>query len=244
MTTTPLNIAFQYKDYAKMCGASWDARIKKWTISNDDYDVFMNSYNYLIEHKTFDENEFIMVSKRFEKKLKYYQFKVEIKRKRRGSYNSFSFDLSDDDDDVCTFMALRKFINKNDIKHYYEYLDIKHYEITYIKKKYYKYSNENSLFFKIGSNYYKRYKSFDKVYKYTIHDYIEHKISTAEIKRIYNFIKNLGSGDVKRLNYCCMNHSFVGNFFKYILHLNLGYDPISQCTNINKDVANIIYDYV
>lgn len=233
-TKTVLNIKFNDKDKAKMCGAEWNMDLKKW-VYYGNIDLFQNSFDYLLNNK-FDEDDFIIVADRFSKKIKYYVYKKKHTfKKTMGKYDI-------ETGEIGTYYEDTLYINKNDIKDKYKYFKIKHsYMESIMKKNHCIYKYNHIAYFRTDSINYKMYKSLDKVYTYDLSDYIKNKISTIEIKRIYNLIKSIKI--VNRMHGLFYN-SFYGDFFKYILHLNLGYDPISQCTNINKDVANIIYDYM
>ena len=241
-TKTVLNIKFNDKDKAKMCGAVWEMDLKKWAYYGN-IKTFQDSFDYLLNNK-FDEDDFICVADRFSKKIKYYVYKKKYTFKKTTSFYVGRGQRSNEYEtgEIGVYYEDTLYINKNDIKDKYKYLEIYNSSILRImKEKHHRYKYNKTVYFGLDSNYYKMYKSLDKVYTYDLSDYKENKISTIEIKRIYKLLKFINIIDRTHQNFY---KEFYGDFFKYALHLKMNIDPITTLTNMHKDVANIIYDYM
>ena len=238
-----LNIKFNEKEIAKTCCATWNNDIKKWT--TDDENTFNNSFNYLKNNdlsklKKFDleglnKLGFRLVYEKFSKTIKFYCFKVSyVYNKtlcaRRGG-TDYVYDQG---------VGVKKmlFINLNDKQ-------LRHLEFDgntkLINIKHCMHVSNQHIFFninKLGS--FQCYKTLNKVIDYYFDDYIDNKINEKQIRQVYNTIKTY-----KNIDGCKYRHNlFIGQFFRYALYLKMNIDPITTSTNMHKDVANIIYEYL
>jgi hypothetical protein len=239
-----LNIKFNEKEIAKTCCATWCPDIKKWT--TDDKDTFYNSFNYLLNNdlsklEKFDldglyELGFRLVYEKFSKTIKFYHFKVSYVYDktlcaRRGGAD-YVYDQG---------VGVKKmlFINLNDNQ-------LRHLKFDgrtkFINIKHCMHVSNRDMFFKINKTGIHGYKTFSSVIHYDLYDYIENKINNKQIRQVYNIIKTYSDKNIigNRSYY----DGFISHFFKYALHLKMNIDPITTSTNMHKDVANIIYDYL
>ncbi len=238
-----LNIKFSEKEIAKTCCATWNTDIKKWT--TDDKDTFYNSFNYLLNTdlsklEQFDldglyELGFRLVYEKFSETIKFYCFKVSYVYNKTLCARRGGSDLVYDQGVGVKKML---FININDKQ-------LRHLKFngstTFINIKKCMHISNQDIFFninKLGS--FQCYRTLNKVIDYHFYDYIDNKINEKQIRQVYNIIKTYSE---KNIIYSCYNR-FISQFFKYALHLKMNIDPITTSTNMHKDVANIIYDYI
>jgi hypothetical protein len=240
-----LNIKFNEKEIAKTCCATWSPDIKKWT--TNDKDTFYNSFNYLLNTdlsklETFDleglENlGFRLVYEKFSKTIKFYHFKVSYVYDktlcaRRGGAD-YVYDQG---------VGVKKmlFINLNDNQLQHLKFDG---STKFINIKHCMHVSNQHIFFninKLGS--FQCYKTLNKVINYDLDDYNENKINEKQLRQVYNTIKTYNEKNIHGNKY--RHDLFIGQFFRYALHLKMNIDPITTSTNMHKDVANIIYDYL
>jgi hypothetical protein len=263
-TRTAVIVKYEQKEYAKLCGAVWNGG--KWM--TDDPTTFNNSFNYCINNKSIinddipDLNDYILLHKFIpwegsgemtptdeeKQKFKFYAFKCEYINHDKKKFYLFLHFIRQDD---ITTLNKVKFNN--------------FYDLHLINRKHYKYNFNidgcchtfdkqesichNNLFFSKIENA-EKYKFFDVICGYKFNDYKKNNISKKQMTNIYNIIKYFNDNDDdfeqrwwthKKDNFF---QRFNGAFFKYLLHLNMNKDPLSEMTNIYPALSNIIYDYL
>jgi hypothetical protein len=174
---------------------------------------------------------------KFSKIIKFYHFKVSY------IYDRTLCDFSGGADYVYDQgVGVKKmlFINLNDNQLQHLKFDG---STKFINIKHCMHVSNQHIFFninKLGS--FQCYKTLNKVINYDLYDYIENKINEKQIRQVYNTIKKYSENNI--LGNTTRYNRFISQFFSYALHLKMNIDPITTSTNIHKDVADIIYNYM
>lgn len=242
MTTkqTMLNISFNEKELAKKCCASWSMEKKKWTTTDEK--TFYNSFNYIKNNDIILDVEnlytlgFRKVYDKFSETITFYAFKVSYVYEKTISARRGGTDLVYD-----TGVGFKNmmFININDEQLYH----LNFYGSSkLINDKHCEYISGVDVYFRTDKNWFYRYKTFNDVHDYDYQDFIDNKINKKKVQQVYNIIKTYKKKNITGNSY--HYNRIISNLFRHSIYLKMNIDPITTLTNINTDVANIIYEYV